>query len=69
MDSGKSKSRDFRLSQALATRWFKRLRAATSFFAGFRPLFRLGGRWSASIPSDHSLLILTAAARCGAAGR
>ena len=39
----------------LPTRWFKRLRAATSICATFRPLFRLGGRWSASIGSEtHS---------------
>ncbi len=31
-------------------RWFERVSAATSFYAAFRPLFRLGGRWSASIP-------------------
>ena len=52
MDAGNGKSRDFRLSEALLTRWFKRVRAATLIFATFRPLFRLGGRWSASIPSD-----------------
>ena len=31
---------DFRLSQALPTRWFKRVSATTSFYAAFRPLFR-----------------------------
>ena len=36
-------------------RWFERLSAATSFYAAFRPLFRLDRRWSASIPSDTAL--------------
>ena len=36
----------------LHTQWFKRLHAATSIFATFRPLFRFGGRWPASIPSE-----------------
>jgi len=35
----------------LPIRWSKRLRAAISIYATFRPMFRLGGRWSASIPS------------------
>jgi hypothetical protein len=52
----KGKSRDCRFSKALLTRWFKRVRAATLIFATFRPLFRLGGRWSASIPFDHRSL-------------
>ena len=37
------------------TRRFKRLFAEALFYAAFRPLFRLGGRWSASIPSDTAL--------------
>jgi hypothetical protein len=31
----------------LNIRWFERLSAATSFYAAFRPLFRLGGEWPA----------------------
>ena len=34
-------------------RWFERLSATTSFYAAFRPLFRLDRRWSASIPFDQ----------------
>ncbi len=37
----------------LPTRWFKRVSAATSFYAAFRPLFRPDRRWSASIPSGQ----------------
>src|ERR1035438_10318485 len=54
----KGKSRDCTISKALLTRWFKRVRAATLIFATFRPLFRLGGRWSASIPFDHAYCLL-----------
>jgi hypothetical protein len=32
--------------------WFGRGRILIPFYATFRPLFRLGGRWSASIPSE-----------------
>src|SRR5271156_2400826 len=37
----------------LPVRWSKRVSAATSFYAAFRPLFCLAGRWLASIPLDH----------------
>jgi hypothetical protein len=40
MDAGKAKSRDFGLSKPSPTRWSKRVSAATSFYAAFRPLFR-----------------------------
>src|SRR5579864_2736643 len=46
--------------------WSKRLRAATSIFAAFRPLFRHGGTGPASIPFDQGI---TAATRSGAADR
>jgi hypothetical protein len=29
-------------TKSLSMRWFKRLKTSPSFFAGFRPLFRLG---------------------------
>src|ERR1035437_2293236 len=34
----------------LPTHRLRRVQSAVSFYAAFRPLFRLGGRWSASIP-------------------
>ena len=43
-----------RFPKPLSTERLKRLRAATSIYATFRPLFRLGSRWSASIPSEAS---------------
>lgn len=41
-DKGQSKAFDFTLSQALANPVIQRLRATTSIYAIFRPMFRLG---------------------------
>ena len=40
----------------LPTGWSKRVAAATSFYAAFRPLFRQVGRWCTGIPSGQRLL-------------
>ncbi len=40
----------------LPTHRLRRVRSATSFYAAFRPLFRLDRRWPASIPFDQRSL-------------
>ncbi len=53
MKGVKGKSSDFRLSQTLAYGVVKkRVSAATSFYAAFRPLFRQVGRWCTGIPCE-----------------
>src|ERR1039457_2925638 len=52
MDAGKSKSRDFRLSQALAYRVVRKGSNFESVFCGLLPLFWEVGHWSASIPCE-----------------
>jgi hypothetical protein len=38
----------------LSPRWSERVEFRVPFLAAFRPLFRLGGRWPASISFDHA---------------
>jgi len=52
MDGGKGKPTISGFPKPLPTRWSKRVSAATSFYAAFRPLFLQVGRWCTGIPCE-----------------
>ena len=51
--AGNGTSNDFRLSQAFASPVVQKGVCGDFILSGLSPLFHLGGRWSASIPSGQ----------------